>query len=220
VDPGAAAIVATAPLAASPDYVRWIDATRELWVTEPDAEQVEVFALDADGVPVATATISVPGGPESLVVSARRGIAYTHLWDGQTVAIDVATRAVTSTWDNGCKGSRGIALDDDRGWLFVGCSEGKAISLDVDHAGYRLGEAITGGGVDIIAYAPSRHRLYVPAGKTGTLAVIAVDDDARLSVVTSVPVATGAHCATTDDAGTVWVCDPTAGRLLAVTGTP
>src|SRR5262249_27543830 len=41
VDPVARRIVGTAALAASPDYVRWVEPTGELWVTEPDAEQIE-----------------------------------------------------------------------------------------------------------------------------------------------------------------------------------
>ena len=33
-------------LSAGPDYVRWVEATREVWVTEPDSERIEVFHLE------------------------------------------------------------------------------------------------------------------------------------------------------------------------------
>jgi hypothetical protein len=212
--------VKRAKLAGSPDYVRWIPTTHEAWVTEPDAEQIEVFAISSDGAAKPTATIRVDGGPESLVLSERRGLAYSHLWKGKTVAIDVTKRKIVATWPNGCKGSRGIALDEAHGWLFVGCSEGGATVIDIDHDGTALGRADSGAGVDIIAYAPELHRLYVPSAKTGTLAVLAVDDRGELTSLATVPIATGSHCATTDGAGTVWVCDPEHGRLLAVTGLP
>src|SRR6266498_3799332 len=44
VDPDTASVTATADLGSSPDYVRWVEATRELWVTQPGAERIEVFA--------------------------------------------------------------------------------------------------------------------------------------------------------------------------------
>ena len=45
IDPATRAIVASAMLASSPDYVRYVAPTGELWVTEPDQEQIEVFTL-------------------------------------------------------------------------------------------------------------------------------------------------------------------------------
>lgn len=220
IDLAKASIVHRTKLAASPDYVRWVGDTGEVWVTEPDAEQIELFGLDRDGGLGHIAMIRVEGGPESLVVGERRGRIYSHLWNGKSVAIDPMTRSVVATWPNGCKGSRGIALEEERGWLFAGCSEGGVTVLDVNHDGALVGRADTGAGVDIIAYAPALHRLYVPSAKTGTLAVLAVDIRGALTSLASVPIATGSHCATTDGAGTVWVCDPEHGQLLAVTGLP
>ena len=49
------------------------------------------------------------------------------------------------------KGSRGIALDEKRGFLFAGCNEGKLSVLDLN-SGRRLGEASSGSGIDVIAY--------------------------------------------------------------------
>jgi DNA-binding beta-propeller fold protein YncE len=214
IDPERATIVHRAKLGASPDYVRWVDATAEAWVTEPDAEQIECFSVATDGTAHATTTIRVAGGPESLV-AARDGAAYTHLWSGSTARIDAKTHAVTATWTNGCHGSRGIALDEDHGWLFTGCSEGKATVLDTRDEGNLLGAVDVAAGVDIIAYAPSSRRLYVPSASTGDLSVIAVADDGALSRASTIAVARGAHCVTSDDAGRVWVCDPDRGRILA-----
>jgi hypothetical protein len=44
VDPLAGAVVGSLILAASPDYVRYVSATNELWVAEPAAAQIEVIA--------------------------------------------------------------------------------------------------------------------------------------------------------------------------------
>ena len=216
VDPIAMKIVGRQGLAGGPDYVRWVAPRHEVWVTEPGAQQIERFHLAGRALARA-GTIAVAGGPESLVIDATRGRAYTHTWAGQTVAIDLAKHAVVARWANGCKGSRGIALDDARALLFVGCDEGKATALDLAHDGKLVGEAKTGAGVDIIAYAPALGHLYVPAGDSATLTIVGVGAGGSLHVLGTVPAARGSHCATVDDAGHAYVCDPRKGALLVVT---
>jgi len=221
VDPVARVIVAYAALGADPDYVRYVARTSELWVTEPDAEQIEVFALSEGKEPALThaAVIAVEGGPESLVVDEKRGRAYAHLWAGATVAIDLRLRTITARWANGCSGSRGIELDEQRGFLFVGCAEGRAVVLDADHEGRELSSAATGAGVDIIAYDAGRGHLYVPAAQSATLTILGVSAKGELSVLGTLPAARGSHCATTDGNGRVFVGDPEHGRLLVVDDT-
>src|SRR5258706_12767372 len=46
VDPKTMKIVASAKLAGGPDYVRWVEPAKEVWVTEPRKKQIEFFALD------------------------------------------------------------------------------------------------------------------------------------------------------------------------------
>jgi hypothetical protein len=87
--------------------------------------------------------------------------------------------------------------------------------LDVA-TGAKLGEATTGKGVDIIAYAPKLRHLYVPAGGDATLTVIGVERGGTLRVLGNVPVAKGASCVTADARGQAYVCDPTHGRLWVV----
>jgi len=214
VDPRALRIVSRAKLGGPPDYVRYVESAGEVWVTQPDKERIEIFRLSGGNPPetVHEAFVSVPGGPESLV-DGKRGRAYTHLWNGRTVAIDVRKRAIASTWDNGCKGSRGIALDEARGFLFAGCAEGKAVVLDAA-TGTQLSKLSAGGGVDIIDYDPKLAHLYLPGGKSATMAVLAVSAKGELSLLGTFPTAQGAHCVATDFAGNVLVCDPQKGRLL------
>jgi hypothetical protein len=216
VDPKAAKIVGSTKLAGGPDYVRWVAPANEVWVTEPGKKQIELFALD-QGKLVRRGMIGIPGGPESLVIDATRGRAYTHTWNDTTVAIDLAKHKEVARWKNGCKASRGIALDDKRGLLFVGCDEGKATVLDVTHDGKQLGSAATGKGVDIIAYSPALAHLYVPGGDSATLTIVGVGDAGKLEVLGSVAAAADSHCVAADDSGHAYVCDPKRGALLVVT---
>lgn len=208
-------IVGTAKLASGPDYVRWVDATHELWVTEPDEDRIEVFSLTGTS-PKHTAFIAIKGGPESLVIYGKR--AFTHLWKGSTVVVDITARKITATWPNGCAGSRGIALDAKHNFLFVGCGEGKAVTLDAD-SGKQLGSVAVGAGVDIIDYNPALGHLYVPSGETATLSIIAVAAHGQLTLLGTAAAAPGTHCVTADDKNVAWVCDPQGGRLLAIRDT-
>jgi DNA-binding beta-propeller fold protein YncE len=219
VDPKANGIVAGAALAADPDYVRYVAATNELWVTEPDAEQIEIFRLSNDprADPQHAAVIAVKGGPESLVIDAKRGRAFAHLWSGTSVAIDLHQRAIVARWPNGCSGSRGIALDEARGFLFVGCAEGRAVVLDVDHDGKELSHAPTGSGVDIIDYDAQRGHLYIAASKSATLTILGLSGTGALTVLGTFDAAKGSHQATTDGSGRVFVGDPNKGRLIVIT---
>lgn len=215
LDPKTKAIVTSSPLSGGPDYVRWVGSRREVWITQPDEEQIEVFSLTADHPPKLSQSgaIAVKGGPESLVIDERRGRAFTHLWKGSTVQIDLATRAMGQPFSNGCKSSRGIALDAERGHLFAGCFEGKAVVLDVDRGGKDLDELETAGGVDIISTNLSLHHLYVPAGADGSVAVLGVSSQGKLNKLGELQAESGAHCVTGDDHGRIWVCGPESGSL-------
>ena len=205
VDPERTKITKRAKLAGGPDYVRFVRVTNELWVTEPDADQIEVFSADLKSL----AKIAVKGGPESLAISG--GIAYTHLWDGATVEIDVGKRAITATYKNGCSGSRGIAVDECAGLVFAGCADGKVTVL---RKGKILAELKPVDGMDIIAYSPTKKHLYLSGSKSADLAIVAVDDDGALKLLGKGAGASGGHCVTTDDAGHAYVCDPRGGRLV------
>lgn len=217
VDPGTGTIVSTVALAASPDYVRHAR-TGELWVTEPDAEQIEIFAFveGSQVAPVSIATVAVPGGPESLAIDATRGRAYGHAEGGLSVAIDLAARAIVDTWDNGCETPKGIALDEANGLLVVGCAEGTLVVLDVANHGAVRSTLSQGNGLDVLGFDLARRHLYAPGSKSATLEIVGIDAHGGMTPLESVPTAAGAHCATTDGAGTVYVCDPVGGGLFAI----
>jgi len=207
---------AEAPLASGPDYVRWVEPTGEVWVTEPDAEAIEIFRFDPKAQPalVHVGRVAVADGPESLVIDAEHGRAFTNTWHDRTLAIGLRERSVTGEWKNGCKDARGLDADRTRGLLLVGCAEGLATVIDTSGKGRLAGQARTGAGVDIVAYVTSTRRLYVPAGKAGTLEAFEVQADGSLRSLWRETAAPQAHCVAADGGGHVVVCDPPGGRLL------
>jgi hypothetical protein len=211
-------IALQAPLASAPDYVRYVAPTREVWVTEPGKKRIEVFTLSKATPPQPThaSFIDAPGGPESLAIDARRGRAYTHKWKDSTMAIDLKTHRIAATFSSGCSDPRGIWIDEQRGFLLVGCEDGTATALDVDHDGRLLSTVKSGSGVDIIAYDAKRAHLYLPGDESATMAIIGVSANGALSILSVVPTVKDAHCVTTDEQGTAYVCDPRAGQLLLV----
>jgi hypothetical protein len=215
VDPAAKRIVARVGLGAVPDYVRWVQPLREVWVSEPGAKRIETFRVEGSAPPKFTpaGTIEVADGPESLEIDVRRRRAYANTWHDTTVAIDLGSRSIAARWTNGCAGARGLALDVARGLAFVGCQEGKAVALDLEQ-GKVLGTAPAGKGVDVIAFAEKLSHLYVPGAEAATLTVVGVGARGELTVLGSAATAHDAHCVTADDGGNAYVCDPEKGRLL------
>jgi DNA-binding beta-propeller fold protein YncE len=218
VDPAAGHVVASVALAAGPDYVRFVKATNELWVTEPDADQIEILTLGADPTvaPVHAAVVAVSNGPESMVIDDTRGRAYTHRWQATTVAIDVVTRSIVAEWQNGCAASRGIALDEARGFLFASCWEGTTAVLDAGNGGRMLSTMAQGSGFDVIGYAPSTGHLYLAGSSCGCLVTLGVSAGGALSFLGRVNAAGSAHCAVADAAGHAWWCDQDRGSVWRV----
>jgi hypothetical protein len=215
VDPAARKIVGSVHLAAAPDYVRCLAAAHELWVTEPGKEQIEVLALGADGRSATPAgKVSAPGGPESLVLDTQRMRGYTHTWKGTSYAIDLKKRSITETWSNGCEGARGIALDEKKGWLFVGCEEGKAVVLEVAN-GRELSSLPAGSGIDSIGYSASLGHVFVPGGDSADFSILGLSPSGQLSLLGKVKTGPDAHTVALDpDSRSLFVGLPEKGQVL------
>jgi hypothetical protein len=196
--------------------VRWVEPTGEVWVTEPDAEAIEIFRFDPKAQPalVHAGRVAVADGPESLVIDAEHRRAFTNTWHDKTLAISLRERSESGRWSNGCKDARGLDADRTRGLLLVGCAEGLATVIDTSGKGKLAGKGKVGAGVDIVAYVPGTRRLYVPSGKAATLEAFEVQPDGSLRSLWQQPAAAGSHCVAADDQGHVVVCDPGGGRIL------
>ena len=216
VDPARSAIVGSVELGAGPDYVRFVETTNELWVTEPAADRIEIFRIAEDGSPTSSGTIGIENGPESLVIDRKRGRAYTHRWQRSTVVVDVRTRSAVAEWPNACASSRGIALDEARGWLFAACDEGVVSVLDIEHGGKILSTFERGSGYDVIGYDEKLGHLYLAGSSCSCLMILGVTPQGTLRMLERLKAPKSTHCATVDDARHAWVCDPDSGFVWRI----
>lgn len=218
IDPRTRASVGRTPLAGGPDYLRYVARTHEVWATEPDQQQIQVFKLATAPRPVLTpeTTIHIAGGPESLEIDNRRNRAYSNLWKGKTVEMELTTHKVLATWPNTCPSAHGIAIDEAHDHVFVACGDGKVVTLAPGEHGKVVASAQAGPGVDIISYSQRLRHLYVPAARAATLTIFAAAPSGALTPVSVYRTAQRAHCVTSDDAGHVFVCSPGNGALLEI----
>ena len=218
VDPNAGAITSSVTLAATPDYVRYVPTTDELWITEPAASQIEVIALSNDVPPQLSpsSTIPVSNGPESLVIDSTMGRAYTHRWQSTSVVLDVRTRQMVAEWPNGCAASRGLALDSAHGFFFAGCLEGTVSVLDARGDGRVLSSLARGAGFDVIGYNPTLGHLYLAGTACSCLVILGVNAAGELDPLGRYDAASSSHCAAADDRSHAWVCDPDDGKLRRI----
>jgi hypothetical protein len=180
-----------------PDYVRYVPNTGELWVTEPGSAHIEVVALGHDRPPSlkSLALLSVPGGPESLVIDAVHKRAYTNSFSGSTFT---------------------IALDVQSQRLFVGCAVGELTELAAV-GGEVLARRKVGPSIDIISYDAVHQRVHAASAAKHQLDVVKMSPSGELNTEYVVPTASTASCVVTDAKGRAWICDPTHGRVLRVT---
>jgi len=155
----------------------------------------------------------LPDEPESLVVDHLRRLAYTNLGH-RAAAIDLASHIIVSTWPNECEKSRGDAIDEPRGFLFVSCSEGKAVVFDLNQKNKEISNLTTDPGVDVISYNPKLSHLYLTSSKNATLSVLEVSAQGQLSLLAHAQADSKSHCVVSDDQDNIWVCDPPRGQLL------
>jgi DNA-binding beta-propeller fold protein YncE len=205
-------------LAAVPDGMQYVAATKELWVTTPRDRSITVLDAESPAHLKAKTKISFEGAPEGYAVDDARALFYTNLEDkDRTVAVDARTHRLTASWDAHCgsDGPRGLAIDTARRFLMVACTNHVEV-LDAGHAGALLSRLDTGDGVDNIDYLGSRQLLYAAAGKAAVLTVARVDDGGQLTVLATSPTAPGARVVVADEQGVAYVGDPARGQVLAI----
>lgn len=232
VDPVQKKILTKVKLASYPDYVRYVEGTGEVWVSEPFAGQIEVLRGAREGNPVHDALIPVPrddGGaidvlPEALVIDQTRGLALTlHLFRGQIVAIDVKTRSVIGSWSTGCDDSHGlVAVDEKRGFVFPGClTKARAAVVDLNGSGAVLDSFDLGTGSTLVAFSSKLNHFYMRGDPGTPLGFFGVSNSGKLTHFLTFDMTFGApqkspkaHCLAADDVGGVWSCDWYSGAIL------
>ncbi len=183
-------LIASTRVQAAADYIRFVSAANELWVTERGLHQIEIFSLSgADSpAPVSTGVISVPNGPEGLIIDDQRGLAFTNRPDQSLVdVIQVMTHTVIAQWGSGCSLARGMAVDENEGYLFEACEEGKLVMMDINNDGYQIASQNYGGGLDFVAYNPNLHHIYLPSSVSGVVAIFQLQKLLNLPESTNTP---------------------------------
>lgn len=210
VDPKTRAITTTIPLAAGPDYVRFVGSKNEAWVAEPDGSQIEIVSLDSMK---SVGAIPIENGPESMEADDARHRVYVHRWQKSTLAIDIDKRSIAEEWANGCAASRGLAVDRDRGWVIAGCLEGTMSVLDANDHGRPLGSIAHGSGFDVIGYSPSLRHVYMVGFTCKCLVMLGLSSKGVPSLLERFDAPGDGSCAVADDRGHAWVCGPDQGVL-------
>lgn len=203
------------------DGVAYVASTKEVWVTTGDNALTVLDASKPDALKSKT-VVKVLGAPEGYAVDEAHGLFFTNLEDkGGTVAIDVKTHTVKSTWNAGCgaDGPRGLAVDSARNLLFVACTD-HIQALDTAHDGALLGKLDAGAGVDNIDYLDATKLLFVAAGKAARLTIARVDGRGLFTVVATGTTGPGARNAVADVRGNAYVADSQGGHLLVLPAKP
>jgi len=218
VDAGTLVRAACTTLPSPPDGVLFVESTKELWVTTPKDASVTVLDASRPGTLTLKTVVKTPGSPEGYAVDESRGLYFTNLEDkDQTIAIDVMTHKIKSTWPSACGGDgpRGIAVDPTDQIVMVACTDHLQM-LDGAHDGAALAKVDTGAGVDNVQWLASRRLLYVGAAKAARLSVIHVDPKGSPTVVATTSTPVGARNAVVDASGTAYLADPADGALFVV----
>lgn len=187
VDPNTQEILASQLLKSRPEIVRFIrTAQNEIWVTEPDLEQIEIFTLTSEDPPALKSieTISVPGGPVGLVYQAKDGIVFTN-----RPAIGLTTGylalshepLLSKTWGNGCTKARGMALGEDERYLFIACEEGKIVMINLQAGGVQAASNSFGADLNQVSFSDATGKVYLPSGGSAIMGVF------RITTPTPIP---------------------------------
>jgi hypothetical protein len=197
------------------DGISYVASQSELWVTAPHDETIVVLDVSTPGKPAPKLMLDLHGAPEGYAVDEESGVFYTNLEDQDaTLAIDVKSHTVTSTWKSGCgeAGPRGLAIDPVRKLLVVACTD----RLHVMKNGAVVSELLAGAGIDGVDWLPSKNLVFAAAAKAGRMSIARLEDDGKLTPVASPKTAEGVRNAIVDELGNAYAIDPRAGRLLVV----
>jgi hypothetical protein len=126
-----------------------------------------------------------------------------------------------------------MAVDENEGYLFVACGEGKIVVMDINKDGDQITSQNYGGNLDFVAYNPKLHHIYLPSSVSGILAIFQLqtlpatpiappaapptsDFKTSLLLIGTADTATNANCVTADNDNNIWVCNPNNGQVFVI----
>lgn len=196
VDATTGALIATVATGLAPDDAIVDPKSGLLLVMNHAGGSITLIDLTAHA---AVATIPVGGTLEAAAVDGE-GRAFVNVEDKNQIAvIDIGKREVVARYAlPGCEGPTGIAYAASEKLLISAC-DGIAEVVAAE-TGKVVDQIKIGDGADGVAYDPTRHLAFVPAGKSGTLSVISIRKG-RAKLLETVPTQRGARTLAIDVKG-------------------
>jgi hypothetical protein len=144
-----------------------------------------------------TGTIDVGGDLEAAATDGS-GKAYVNVENKNEIAVvDLAAKTVLAHWAlTGCDGPTGLAYDAADRLLIAAC-DGATDLVDA-RTGKVVQTLATGKGADGVAYDPKQKLAFVPSGRGGTLAIIAISGG-KGTIVDTVPTQISARTIALDE---------------------
>jgi YVTN family beta-propeller protein len=161
--------VAVVKVGAKPDAIAYESKTARVFVANAKDKSLSVIDAATNKV---VGTISLPGGPETVVVDGK-GMLYVAIEDKNAIAaIDSDAMKIAHVFDvaSVCDEPAGLAIDPASGRLFAGCHNSKMVIVD-GLTGKVLAAPAIGKGNDATAYDPAQKLAFASNGD-GTLTVI------------------------------------------------
>jgi len=218
VDAKSLAKLGCVTLDSSPDGVAWVAATKEVWVTTPRDKKIVIVDAKKPAALVVAGSIAFEGEPEGFAVDNKRKLFFTNLEDkDKTVVVDIAKRAVKTTWEPKCgeDGPKGLVFDAAANHLLVVCPAWIEV-LDAGKEGAQLSKVDVGDGLDAVDWTPGKRLVVAAAGRASKMMVAELPASGALREVSTTPTAKGARNAVVSEDGTAFVADGPAGRILMV----
>jgi YVTN family beta-propeller protein len=173
------------PAGKNPDAICYEPATQRVFAFNGGSGTAT--AIDAKGEKV-IGEIPLGGKPEFAQADGH-GSVFDNLEDkDQVLKINAATLAVEARWPLPAGSSpSGLAMDRERGRLFVGCGNQRLIVMD-SGSGKIISSLPIGKGVDACVYDPVSRRAFASCGD-GTMTVVQQSSTDAYTVTATVPTA-------------------------------
>jgi len=218
VDAKSLAKLGCVTLDSSPDGVAWVAVSKEVWVTTPRDKKIVIVDAKKPAALKVVGSVAFEGEPEGFAVDNKRKLFFTNLEDkDKTVVVDIAKRAVKTTWEPKCgeDGPKGLVFDGAANHLLVVCPAWIEV-LDAGKDGVQLSKVEVGDGLDSVDWTPSKRLVVAAAGRASKMMIAELPASGALREVSTMPTAKGARNAVVAEDGTAFVADGRAGRILMV----
>lgn len=181
------AVMAQIAAGENPDAIMYEPFTKRIITCNGRSKDLSLIDPLSNSV---AATISVGGKPET-AVSDGNGMLFVNLEDkNEIAAVDLKTKAVTHHWSlQGAKNPTGLAMDNTRQRLFVGC-EKQLVVMDAGN-GKVIAKLPIGSGCDGVVYHAKEKIIFTANGGDGSITAIQQEAADRFVVLGNYPTRRG-----------------------------